>query len=72
MSEPARQYPPTDAGPRPASGPLRDWLAAMKAHAPAAESPAEPARQNARPEPSWSPRIVEARAPRAEDRRSPW
>ncbi|GJD80469.1 hypothetical protein GCM10007886_07640 [Methylobacterium gregans] len=76
MSEPARQYPSTDTGSRPASGPLRDWLAAMKAHAPASasvtESPAEPARQTARTEaaraePSWSPRIVEARAPRAED-----
>ncbi|GJD87059.1 hypothetical protein BHAOGJBA_0558 [Methylobacterium hispanicum] len=74
MSEPARQHPPSDAGPRPSSGPLRDWLAAMKAHAPAtaAESPPEPARQPARsepprPEPGWNPRIVEARAPRTED-----
>lgn len=75
MSEAARQYPPTDAGPRPASGPLRDWLAAMRAHAP--EAVAEPVRPSprieparsepARPEPNWSPRIVEARAPRAED-----
>lgn len=70
MSEPARQYPPTDTGPRPASGPLRDWLAAMKAHAPASasEGPAEPTRSEpARAEPSWSPRIVEARTPRTED-----
>lgn len=75
MSEPARQYPPSDAGPRPASGPLRDWLAAMKAHA--SEGAAEPIRQPARieaaraepvrAEPGWSPRIVEAHAPRAED-----
>ncbi|AWN36481.1 ATPase [Methylobacterium radiodurans] len=73
MSEPARQYPPTDTGPRPASGPLRDWLAAMKAQVPAsAENPAEPVRRGpriepARPEPGWSPRVVEGRGIRAED-----
>ncbi|MDO9425582.1 MAG: hypothetical protein Q7T93_01995 [Methylobacterium sp.] len=31
MSEPARQYPPNDQPGRPQPGPLRDWLAAMKA-----------------------------------------
>jgi hypothetical protein len=76
MSEPARQHPPTDTGPRPASGPLRDWLAAMRAQTsvPAAtlEGATEPVRpatrtEPARPEPGWNPRIVEAPAPRNED-----
>ncbi|WP_026597161.1 hypothetical protein [Methylobacterium sp. 77] len=31
MSEPARHYQPQDSSGRPTPGPLRDWLAAMKA-----------------------------------------
>lgn len=72
MSEPARQYPTTDTGARPASGPLRDWLAAMKAHtpAPAAERPVPAAGQTA---PVAAPRSETARpeAPRAEPGWSP-
>ena len=44
MSEPARHYPPSEGGSRPTPGPLRDWLAAMKAHAPAAPAPGAEAR----------------------------
>ncbi|MCJ2038502.1 ATPase [Methylobacterium sp. J-059] len=42
MSDPARNLPPYESGGRPAPGPLRDWLAAMKAQAPAAQAPAQP------------------------------
>ena len=69
MSDPARNLPPYESAVRPTPGPLRDWLAAMKAQTPAA--PAE-ARQAPRPEPraaeaAWSPRIVQqpVEAPRA-------
>ncbi len=71
MSEPARQYPNPDAALRPQPGPLRDWLAAMKAATvtpqPATESEpdeaedAEPvlaAAPAAEPTPSWTPRVV--------------
>ena len=62
MSEPARSLPPLETGGRTAPGPLRDWLAAMKAHTPAEPRPA------ARPEPklargietAWAPRLVQA------------
>jgi FtsZ-binding cell division protein ZapB len=56
MSEPARSLPPESGG-RPAPGPLRDWLSAMKTH-----SPAEAARPGAKAghgaETAWSPRVV--------------
>jgi hypothetical protein len=73
MSEPARSTPPHDAGGRPAPGPLRDWLAAMKSHNPAELRDDGPP-HDARPEPkaarsgeaAWSPRLVPpAEAPRA-------
>ena len=73
MSEPARSLSPTESGSFPATGPLRDWLAAMKAHAPTeTHGDARPA--EAKPEPkrvrggeaAWSPRVVPApEAPRA-------
>ncbi|CAA2103691.1 hypothetical protein MBUL_02323 [Methylobacterium bullatum] len=69
MSEPARHYQAQDLNGRPTPGPLRDWLAAMKAattsaeQAPAAEKvaaferPAAP--EKAEPQAaSWSPRVV--------------
>lgn len=56
MSEPARSLPPESGG-RPAPGPLRDWLSAMKTH-----SPAEAARPGAKAghggETAWSPRVI--------------
>ena len=65
MSEAARHYPSPDALTRTAPGPLRDWLAAMKAATGQpgeiqAESAPEhhekiPPQQSA---PSWSPRVV--------------
>lgn len=72
MSEPARSTPPLEAGGRPAPGPLRDWLAAMKAQAPAelrghagSEEP-HPDAKSARGAETWSPRLVPpAEAPRA-------
>lgn len=79
MSDPARNLPPYESSGRPTPGPLRDWLAAMKAHAPVApaESRSESRPQRAEPpraaEPAWAPRIVQqpaeaARlAPEAED-----
>ena len=71
MSEPARSLPSHEPDVRAAPGPLRDWLAAMKAHAPAA--PVEPQRQEPRAatratDASWGPRLVQAvEAPRADD-----
>lgn len=68
MSEAARHVPPSES--RSASGSLRDWLAAMRAQTQGAtpgsfDMPPEPPRAT-RPEPSWSPRLVEpAPAPRA-------
>ncbi|MGU3540157.1 hypothetical protein [Methylobacterium sp. A54F] len=77
MSDPARQYlsqePASHAAGRPVPGPLRDWLAAMKAHQtvpPSAPARAEaPRPEPARPEPArveparaapqnWAPRVV--------------
>ena len=65
MSEAARHYPNQDAPTRPAPGPLRDWLAAMKA------ATTQPGEVQAEPAPardekvtaqqaasSWSPRVV--------------
>ncbi|GJD46005.1 hypothetical protein AFCDBAGC_3885 [Methylobacterium cerastii] len=79
MSDPARNLPPYESGGRPTPGPLRDWLAAMKAQAPAAQAQAQApfqpqaeTRQPPRPEPraaetAWSPRIVQqpVEAPRS-------
>lgn len=68
MSEPARQYSSHESG-RPAPGPLRDWLAAMKAHTPAAaEKPAarSEAPRAAEPQPSWAPRLVPPNASQTE------
>lgn len=58
MSEPARSLPPHESSGRPAPGPLRDWLSAMKTH-----SPAETPRSNVKTghgaaESAWSPRVV--------------
>ncbi|MCJ2082397.1 hypothetical protein [Methylobacterium sp. J-090] len=47
MSEPARQYPPNDQPGRPQPGPLRDWLAAMKAATAAHATQASAARPDA-------------------------
>ncbi|AWN39339.1 hypothetical protein [Methylobacterium durans] len=71
MSEPARQYPSHESG-RPAPGPLRDWLAAMKAHTPPAQE--KSAERAARPEapraaeaqPNWAPRLVPPKPAQAE------
>lgn len=72
MSEPARSLPPHEPEIRAAPGPLRDWLAAIKAHAgtapeavatPRAEVRAD-ARQDGRSpwvtEAAWGPRLVQA------------
>lgn len=80
MSEPARHYQAQDSNGRPTPGPLRDWLAAMKAattsaeQAPAVENvaaferPASPEKAEAQAS-SWSPRVVPppARTESAED-----
>ncbi|WP_082479369.1 MULTISPECIES: hypothetical protein [unclassified Methylobacterium] len=68
MSEPARQFPPNDQPGRPQPGPLRDWLAAMKAvtatQAAQASRPAgmpQPVEEVAEPQaeaPAWTPRVV--------------
>lgn len=68
MSDPARNLPPYESGGRPTPGPLRDWLAAMKAQAPAAQTEARQPRPEPRPaEAAWSPRVVQqpVEAPRA-------
>ena len=65
MSESARHYPSQEIPTRPAPGPLRDWLAAMKA------ATTQPGEAQAGPTPerdekisaqqaasSWSPRVV--------------
>lgn len=73
MSEPARSHSPTESGSFPATGPLRDWLTAMKAQAPAEARgdarPEETLPEAKRPrggEAAWSPRVVPApEAPRA-------
>ncbi len=68
MSEAARQHLPTDAAPRvsttSAPGPLRDWLAAMRATAaeirpePEAPAPAQARPAATEPKASWAPRLV--------------
>ncbi|WCS23283.1 ATPase [Methylobacterium sp. NMS14P] len=65
MSEPARSHSPTESGSFPTTGPLRDWLTAMKAQAPAEARgearPAEVLPEAKRPrgaEAAWSPRVV--------------
>lgn len=69
MSDAARHYAPHEPASRPQPGPLRDWLAAMKAAtgateaAPAAPKPepvAEPVKEARVTEPagSWVPRVV--------------
>jgi len=73
MSDPARNLPPYESVARPTPGPLRDWLAAMKAQTPAAQGqgPVEthqPPRPEARAaETAWSPRLVQppVEAPRS-------
>ncbi|WP_375464237.1 ATPase [uncultured Methylobacterium sp.] len=75
MSDPARHLPLHETGGRPTPGPLRDWLAAMKAHAPASQAEPRPEPRTQRietqraeapraPEPAWSPRLVQAETPR--------
>ena len=75
MSEAARQHPPIEAAPRvppsSAPGPLRDWLAAMRATAaeirPAIETDtASQARSAIEAKPTWAPRLVTPPAPHAE------
>lgn len=80
MSEPARQYTNHDVVARTQPGPLRDWLAAMKAAAGPSTEAAEfdgpiaveakaPVETTPTPEPvqSWTPRVVAPKAaPRAE------
>ncbi|NEU13877.1 hypothetical protein G3T14_17340 [Methylobacterium sp. BTF04] len=69
MSEPARQYPNHDAVARPQPGPLRDWLAAMKAATsgqPAAEIE-EPVAEIAPPAQNWTPRVVARPVPKGAD-----
>lgn len=71
MSEAARQYPNPDAALRPQPGPLRDWLAAMKAATGAPQpapvsgpeqaagvEPEQAAAPVAEPASSWTPRVV--------------
>lgn len=71
MSEPARHVPPSESGSRSASGSLRDWLAAMRTQTqgPLQEAmpgpDAQPEFRPARPEPGWSPRLVEPAPPPA-------
>ena len=70
MSEPARHVPPSESGPRSASGSLRDWLAAMRTQTQGPIQDAMPSLdvqpellRPARPEPGWSPRLVEPAPP---------
>ena len=71
MSDAARHIPAHETGGRPAPGPLRDWLAAIKAQAPAAQAESRPRAEPPRVvessqiveppraiEPAWSPRLV--------------
>ncbi|WP_082503595.1 hypothetical protein [Methylobacterium sp. Leaf117] len=78
MSEAARHPSPYDPAARPQPGPLRDWLAAMKAvtETPAAATPvreaarlAETAPETRAPETnkSWTPRVVTPAPASAED-----
>lgn len=77
MPDAARQYPSHEAANRPATAPLRDWLAQIRAQAAAVqqEHPAEPEHreperqgpERQEPEraerPSWAPRLVPPAAP---------
>ncbi|MBX9930927.1 MAG: hypothetical protein K2Y56_05240 [Methylobacterium sp.] len=65
MPEAARHHPTQDVSTRPASGPLRDWLAAMKAAtSQPGETPSEPEIERAaktsgqQAGQAWSPRVV--------------
>jgi hypothetical protein len=68
MSEPARQYAQPDQASRPQPGPLRDWLAAMRAattssseeRATESAAPAEPVAEPRASESgnAWTPRVV--------------
>ncbi len=60
MSEPARSLSPESSG-RPAPGPLRDWLSAMKTHSPAETPRSSPKTGPA--ESAWSPRVVAPAGP---------
>ncbi len=76
MSEPARQHPAPDSAPRSpgAPGPLRDWLAAMRAAAaeqrdapqaaPSLAKPQPPAREIGMAESGFGGEPVQSRAPR--------
>ncbi|GJD73091.1 hypothetical protein [Methylobacterium goesingense] len=79
MSETARQYAQQDQATRPQPGPLRDWLAAMKAvtaptgseaHSTAASPPRDAARSTestgAEAAGAWVPRVVVATPAAAE------
>ena len=60
MSEPARNQSESSTRPSAAPGPLRDWLAAMRAVTPekAAElQAAEPETADERPQ-GWAPRLI--------------
>ncbi|MCJ2089124.1 ATPase [Methylobacterium sp. E-005] len=62
MSEPARSLP-SESGSRPAPGPLRDWLSAMKTHSPAEAARREPKAGHGAAETAWSPRVVAPAGP---------
>lgn len=62
MSEPARSMPPQPSG-RPAPGPLRDWLSAMKTHSPAEAPRPDPKAGSGAAETAWSPRVVAPAGP---------
>ncbi|GJE15845.1 hypothetical protein [Methylobacterium marchantiae] len=57
MSEPARHYQAQDSGGRPAPGPLRDWLAAMKAATTPQDAPSV-APRHAEPQRSASEKVA--------------
>lgn len=60
MSEPARQHPANESSLRPsnAPGPLRDWLAAMRAVAAESKSPEQSASEVPSERQGWAPRLV--------------
>ncbi|SDN90914.1 hypothetical protein SAMN05216360_112164 [Methylobacterium phyllostachyos] len=62
MSEPARSLPPESSG-RPAPGPLRDWLSAMKTHSPAEAPRRDPKAGHGAAETAWAPRVVAPAGP---------
>ncbi|GBU16228.1 MULTISPECIES: hypothetical protein [Methylobacterium] len=75
MAEPARHATHHEAGGRPATAPLRDWLAAIRAQAVSAAE--EPVQERGEPDRGgWAPRLVETApetvaAPAAEAARDP-